>query len=64
MDSLEREEISDLHYSSVVSLSEQDAFRLKDRTLEFIKKSLELIRPSKAEVLYSLSVDFFSMKKD
>ena len=63
IDSLEREEISDLHYSAVVSLSEQDVLKLKNEILEFIKKTLATIHASSEERLLGFNVDFFDLKR-
>jgi uncharacterized protein (TIGR02147 family) len=63
VDSLERETISDLHYSGVVSLSQADVFLIKDRLLDFIRDSLKTVRDSKEEELYVLCLDWFSMRK-
>jgi uncharacterized protein (TIGR02147 family) len=63
MDSLDREEIGDLHYSAVVSLSKKDAIRIKDRILEWLEKDLEIIKDSKEEEIYSYCIDFFHMRR-
>jgi uncharacterized protein (TIGR02147 family) len=63
MESLDREEIGDLHYSSVVSLSKKDALKIKDRILDWLQKDLEIIKESKEEELYSYCIDFFHMKR-
>lgn len=61
MQSLERERIQEIHYSGVVSLSKSDVNRIKDRLLEVIKDSIEIVKESKEEELYCLSLDFFSL---
>jgi uncharacterized protein (TIGR02147 family) len=63
MQSLELERIQELHYSGVVSLSKSDVNRIKDRLLEVIKDSIEIVRESKEEELFCLSLDFFSLIK-
>lgn len=63
VDSLDREELGDLHYSSVVSLSRRDALKIKDRILDWLKKDLEIIKESKEENLYSYCIDFFHLKR-
>ena len=63
VESLDREDLQDLHYSAVVSLSKADARHLKDRMLEHIKEYVNTIRDSKEEEVYSLCLDFFSLKK-
>ncbi|NUM88160.1 MAG: TIGR02147 family protein [Bdellovibrionales bacterium] len=57
--SLDREDISDLHYSGVYSLSRADALRIKDKILEELKGTLQCVRDSKEEVLYAYTIDFF-----
>ena len=63
LESLDREELSDLHYSAVVSLSADDVRELKNHILESIKDYLSLIRESKEEEVYALCIDFFGAKK-
>lgn len=63
IESLERETLSDLHYSGVVSISEEDAQKIKDQTLKFIQDSLKTIRASKEENLFCFNLDFFDLKK-
>jgi len=55
IDALEKETINDLHYSGIVSLSEKDAFKIKD--------SIKVIKDSKEEELFCLNLDFFNTKK-
>lgn len=63
MQSLELEKIQELHYSGVVSLSKGDVDRIKDRLLEVIKDSIEIVKGSKEEELFCLNLDFFSLLK-
>lgn len=63
IDSLERETLQDLHYSGVVSLSAEDAAKVKDETLKFIQESLKTIRSSNEEKLFCLNIDFFDLQK-
>lgn len=63
MESLDREEIGDLHYSSVVSLSKKDALKIKDGILDWLKRDLEVIKGSKEEELYSYCIDFFHLQR-
>jgi hypothetical protein len=63
MDSLEREDLQDLHYSAIVSLSQQDVRKLKNKMLENIKEYLEVVRPSKEEQVFSLCLDFFDVHR-
>jgi len=63
IESLEREGLSDLHYSAVVSLSQKDVVRLKEKMLEFLGEILGEIRKSEEEVLYCYLIDFFNMER-
>jgi uncharacterized protein (TIGR02147 family) len=63
IESLDREQLSDLHYSTVVSLSREDVLRIKNRILEEIKINQEIVKASPEEELYAYTVDFFSMKR-
>jgi hypothetical protein len=62
-ESLDREELKDLHYSGVVSLSAADATKVKNIFLESIKASQSVIKDSKEEELCAVIIDFFSLKK-
>ncbi len=59
MVSLDFEKTGDLHYSSVVSLSAEDATKFKEMTIQFIERAKALVRESPAEKLYALNIDFF-----
>lgn len=61
--SLDREKLNELHYSAVVSLSAADILKIKDLLLESINNNIALIRESKEEELYCLTMDFFSLQK-
>lgn len=51
----------DLHYSACMSLSEEDAFRVKESILQNLKSNVETISKSKEEVAYVMSFDFYRM---
>jgi uncharacterized protein (TIGR02147 family) len=59
MKSLERKQHEDLHYSLIVSLSNQDAKVLKDLFLKAIEDTEKILRPSLDEELYVLNLDWF-----
>ncbi len=59
LQSLEKNDIADLHYSSVVTLSKNDVKQIKETILAFIKESKGIIKDSKEETQYSLGIDFF-----
>ena len=63
IDSLDREELSELHYSGVLTLSQKDAGRLKDRMLERLKEDLEIVKASPEEELFCYCIDFFQLKR-
>jgi uncharacterized protein (TIGR02147 family) len=50
-----------LHYSSVVSISEVDAQKIRSLLVKAIENTKALIKPSKEEELYSFCLDFFQV---
>ncbi|MGK5085638.1 TIGR02147 family protein [Bdellovibrionota bacterium FG-1] len=50
---------SDLHYSSVVSLSESDTEKIRSILLGAIEKSEPILRASPEETVFCLALDFF-----
>lgn len=63
IESLDRERPTDLHYSGVVSLSAEDALRIKNILLDNLKENIEIIKDSKEEELFCYCMDFFSLNK-
>lgn len=63
LEALDRESRKDLHYSGVFSLSKKDAEDLKKKFIRMIEDALEVIKASREEELYTLTMDFFSMRK-
>jgi uncharacterized protein (TIGR02147 family) len=63
LEALDREDLHDLHYTAVVSLSRADVRELKDRMLEHIKEYVSKIRESREEEVYALCMDFFTVRK-
>jgi nitrogen fixation/metabolism regulation signal transduction histidine kinase len=63
LESLDREDVTDLHYSAVVSLSQADVRAIKNRMLEHIKEYVATIRESKEEEVYTLCLDFFNLRR-
>ena len=51
----------DLHYSTVVTLSEQDFRKIKESLLQTIEEARETIRKSPEEKLCSFCVDFYEL---
>lgn len=62
-ESLDREQLTDLHYSGVVSLSRSDVIKIKNLLLDVVKDSQAVIKDSKEEELCSMVIDFFSLRK-
>jgi len=50
---------SGIHYSAVYSLSHQDIEKLRQKILEFLEETRQLVIPSKEEDLIGLCLDFF-----
>ncbi|HLD99879.1 MAG TPA: TIGR02147 family protein [Bdellovibrionota bacterium] len=59
--SLDRNEEKDLHYSSVVTISKDDVLKIKSELVKNIETLKKVIRDSKEEVGYCLSFDFFGI---
>lgn len=53
----------ELHYSSVVSLSEEDVLKIKASLVKEIDHYNSTVKDSKEETLYCLTMDFFTLKK-
>ncbi len=64
IEALEREELTDLHYSAAITLSKADITKIKDRILESLKENLEIIKASPEEELYAYNIDFFSLRRN
>lgn len=63
IDSLDREEEGDLHYSGVLCLAKKDAQKIKDLIFEALQKHLEISDASAEEEIYSYCIDFFNLRK-
>jgi uncharacterized protein (TIGR02147 family) len=59
--SLERRGGDDLHYSSVYSLSREDAAKIRALLLEAIERAEPILRESPEEEIYGMSVDLFRL---
>jgi hypothetical protein len=59
LQSLDKERGTDIHYSSVLSLSESDALKLRAMMADFIQEVLERVKPSPEENIFSFCLDFF-----
>jgi hypothetical protein len=63
LEALDREELADLHYSGVISLSRDDVIKVKNILLEAISQSQNVVRDSREEELYAVALDFFTLRK-
>jgi hypothetical protein len=64
IESLDREQLTDLHYSGVVSLSKDDVVHIKNEIMDFIKKTIDTVRQSKEEAVYAFCIDLFDVQKN
>lgn len=61
MQSLQFIDPEDLHYSACVSLTQADAFRVKELILENLKSNVDIISKSAEEIAYVLNFDFYKL---
>lgn len=61
--SLDCDRDENLNYASVVTLSQEDAFKVREILLSAIKKSADVIMESTEEDAYAMVVDFVPMRK-
>jgi uncharacterized protein (TIGR02147 family) len=54
---------TDVHYSTVSSLSKDDAEKLRGEMVTLIQNYVEVIKPSKEEVVYGFNLDFYNLIK-
>jgi uncharacterized protein (TIGR02147 family) len=62
MRAIEEKSGSELHYSAAISLSREDAMKIKQLLVDSLQKNLEIIGASKEEVAYGYAFDFFELK--
>lgn len=55
---------NDLHYSACLSLSKDDAFKIKESILQNLKNNVDVISKSKEEEAYVMSIDFYNLFSD
>jgi hypothetical protein len=53
----------DLHYSTVLTLSQADATRVRETLLRAIDETERIFRPSPEEVVYCVGMDWFQVSK-
>lgn len=61
---LERATEKNFHYSSVVSISQDDFFLIREMILKFIESTKKVVKDSKEETLASIGIDFFKVSAD
>jgi len=54
---------TDIHYSTVSTLSEKDAEILRSQMVKLIENYVETVKPSPEEVMYGFNLDFYSLIK-
>jgi uncharacterized protein (TIGR02147 family) len=64
MQSLERPTTTDLHYSTVLTLSHDDAKKVRETLLHAIDQTERIFRPSPEEVVYCVGMDWFRVSRD
>lgn len=60
--SVEKNRDQDLHYSVAYTLSREDVEKIRQQILQVIEQNMNVVRPSKEEVLYCNTIDFFELK--
>lgn len=51
----------DLHYSAALTLTREDAFRVKESILQNLKSNVEIISKSQEEIAYVMNLDFYKL---
>ncbi len=60
--SLEKDKIADdLHYSSAITISQSDIFKIKSLLIKYIEELKQIIKDSPAESVHCLNLDFFKL---
>jgi len=52
---------TDVHYSTVSTLSKADAEKLRGEMVQLIQSYVETVQPSREEVMYGFNLDFYGM---
>lgn len=61
MRALEQMKLDELHFSSVFTLTEQDALKIREILVEAIESSVGIIKVAKEEKLFSMTLDLFEV---
>jgi len=59
--SFEKENESDLHYSSVITIAEDDIPRVREALIKAVEKVREIVRPSQDEAVLCYALDLFKV---
>ncbi len=59
--SLDLPQKNDLHYSVVVTLSEQDVLKIKEQIMDLIKSNMKIVKDSKEEQTFAFALDYFEI---
>ncbi len=59
--SLETEDKNDLHYSSVITISDEDFKKIKSLLVKYIEEIKLIVKESPSEKVHSLCLDFFQI---
>ena len=59
--SLERDDRSELHYSSAITIAESDVPKVREALIKAIESVREIISPSKDETVYCYALDLFRL---
>ncbi|HVK60022.1 MAG TPA: TIGR02147 family protein, partial [Bdellovibrionales bacterium] len=62
--SLMNDSKTDVHYSTVSTLSKVDAEKLRAQMVKLIENYVETVKPSPEEVMYGFNLDFYSLVKN
>ena len=54
---------TDVHYSTVSTLSKTDAEKLRAEMVKLIENYIETVKPSEEEVMYGFNLDFYNLVK-
>lgn len=59
--SLEKETSSELHYSSVITVAEEDIPKIRESLVRAVEKVREIVKPSQDETLFCYTIDLFRL---
>ncbi len=62
IDSIYKNNPEEIHFASIFTVAEKDVKKIKEILLKSIEQTTEVIKPSKEEKLYSLSLDLFEAR--